>query len=53
MKRIFRKSTALLLTVCMIFTMFPLTALAAPGDSGTRAAPDEVVGGINGYMAGL
>ena len=53
MKRIFRKSTALFLTVCMIFTMFPLTALAAPGDSGTRAAPDEVAGGINGYMAGL
>lgn len=53
MKRILRKSTALLLTVCMIFTMFPLTALAAPGDSGTRVAPDEVAGGINGYMAGL
>ena len=44
MKKILRKSTALLLTLSMIFTMFPLSALAAE-------EPAAVAGGVNGYAA--
>ena len=44
MKKILRKSTALLLTLSMIFTMFPLSALAAE-------EPAAVTGGVNGYAA--